>query len=1044
MRQFVRSIARKNRHLERVLRLGVKTARTLRSRGLRTTARIVAQKIRHKRNALQLQRHRVKIGLPQGWPEYQIPSPSDLLEQRKWSAAEGYRPTISLIVPLSGHSEEELRATVNSLTTQSYPNWTLALIGEPREGSRIAKELSKLERSDPRIHRVSPRSGQLPLESLNQALDAAKGEYCGVIPVGDRLSIDALYQVAKALTLAPETDVIYTDEAHVSPGSRKLGAVLLKPDWSPELLLGYNYLGSLSVIRRTHLKQVGGYDAAYRQAQEWDLLLRLMEADCHVKRVPHCCYVRQTESKFVPAGAETGTHYRKALEAYVQRQNLPAKVEPQENGVFRLRWSLPVSPLVSIVIPNKNNVDLLRALVEGLHAKTDYPHKEILVVDNQSTDPELDEYYRQQTKAGRIRVVPFDREFNYSAACNAGAQAARGEFLLFLNNDMEVISSDWLDELVGWASQPNIGVVGTKLLYPEGAIQHCGIVVGLHFVTHVRHRVPEVEWGVFGTADSYRNFLAVTGACQMVSRRVFEEIGGFDEEYVLVGSDVAMCLRARNKGYRTVYTPFASLIHYEEYTRRKFTPLEDMERLAREIRDLKLLEDPYLNPSLNALAFDPELRGGDDPSPKAMLAQQLNSYDPPEDHFAMLDWFDDEAIASQTKDWNVAFRLPAYSPAKTPHNLADAKQLILHVLRNHPDIRERFPLALSSGVEGEFCRWLCEEGIHRFRIPVSAAGKIREVFESKPGLRIRQLYSISPELRREFPAAFLPMGQKHFLRWLLQLGRPDSPDQQFHDEDIWWLCLEAAEDPAREFEFTYRISQEWQENFPAGLTAFGSEKLRNWLQTRHRFSESLLEALKPRTHHAALEDVRFAYWNKADWRASFPRAFRDAAETRNLLTWLRPQTGMALTVDSQEIEAVCKKPLAINVLAHFCYPSGLQQSARSIARSYELENVSVALRDVPAHYWMDDPNRGEFLDLETHDVSLIHVQPLPDVEQPYLDRVYHLAGLALRSDVYRIGYWYWELEEAPTTWKMPPMPFKSYGLPRNSSPTPCEIRFPSE
>lgn len=1000
-------------NIPRYLELLRKTGQSLRTQGVRMTGLRIVKKVQ-RRLGLVTQASLIARTLTER------PSREAIRHQTAWSRAIGYRPPMHIALPLSAHNPQAVRATVQSIKSQTYPHWVLKILCAPEASRRVFKILHRLKRSDPRIQLIHTDSANTPQESLNLALDSSEQSYFGCIQEGDTLSCDALFLVAQSLEQSPELDVVYTDEAHIPLNGKYPEHLILKPDWSPEMLLGYNYLGSLCMIRQTILREVGGFRPRYQEAQEWDLAFRLMEYGCRFKRVPFCRYLRRTNNGVVPQGTSTpnsAANYRAALQSYLDRQGLQAIVETQENGVQRIRWQISDQPKVSIIIPNKNCPELIQSLIHDLRHRTDYSNREIIIVDDKSTDPSVWEFYREQTLAGHIQVVPLDQEFNYSVACNLGASVATGDLLLFLNNDMQVRDPDWLKELVGWALRPEAGVVGTKLVYPNGHLQHAGVVLGLQFATHISHQAPSAEWSPLGTADSYRNYLAVTGACQMVMRSLFEEIGGYDENYELVGSDIAFCLRAWRNGYRTIYTPFASLVHHEESTRGRSLPVEDMERLAREIRDLKLPEDPYLNPNLHGEAIHPTLREPDDISPKEMLKRKLDYYNPPSSDLEVMDWFDDELIQHLMTKWDLSFPLPAYTPTKIADDVHQAAGFILHVLRQRKDVRDQFPLALSEGVQGGFCHWLCSAGLDEYRVPSHAAETICQVFASRPGTQIRQLYGFRPDLRRSFPTAFLPTGQKEFLRWLLHYGRCEH---QFRDEEIWWLFLEAAEDPAREFDFTYRVQQDWQRDFPAAMTAFGQDRILNWLKRRHYIDDQILEEIRSRTNPITIEEVRLAYWNSPYWRSKFPNAFRDEADTQHLVEWLREEHthvslphDLPLSVGSQPVH----HQLGVNVFGHFCYPSGLQQSARSLVQSLQRENVALSLRDVPGHFTVDDPNREGYLELETYDISLIHIQPIPDVPHPYIPSVYDSTGVEPRADVYRIGYWYWELEDVPVTWK---------------------------
>jgi GT2 family glycosyltransferase len=270
---------------------------------------------------------------------------------------------------------------------------------------------------------------------------------------------------------------------------------------------------------------------------------------------------------------------------------------------------------VTIVIPNRNAAAVLTKCVHGLLHETGYPHREIVIVDNGSAEPAVLELYRDLERDNRATIVPFDRPFNFSAACNAGAAAGRGDLLLFLNNDIEIIDAGWLEELVRWAQLPHVGVVGAKLLYPDRSIQHAGIVFGLGLVGHIFSRAPEGASGIFGSCEWYRNYLAVTGACQMMRREVFDRLGGYDERFRLSFSDVVLCLEAWKAGYRVVYTPYARLVHHESYTRRRADRAEDQELLVQYLETSGFFEDPFFHPELNAKSPAPALRPPFDPAP---------------------------------------------------------------------------------------------------------------------------------------------------------------------------------------------------------------------------------------------------------------------------------------------------------------------------------------------------------------------------------------------------------------------------------------------
>lgn len=353
-------------------------------------------------------------------------------------------------------------------------------------------------------------------------------------------------------------------------------------------------------------------DVAAATAVEWDLNLRVSDLAQNIVRVPKVLCHRKPgacQERPAPDTIEAGDH-RAAIQRYWERHGVSGAVtvETQSNGTQHATWQIEQAPLVSIVIPTKNKPELLRMCLEGLLHATDYPNKEVIVVDTGSDEPETLAYYEQLKSEPQVRIVHFRNKFNYSAACNFGAVRARGEFLLFLNNDIEIIKSDWLQELVRFAMRPGVGVVGTKLIYPSLELQHAGVSIGIHLAALMYRSGGGIEWDVFGSPDHPRNWLAIMGACQMVRRSAFEEVGGFDESYLIAMSDVALCMRIWRAGYRTAYTPYACLVHHEGATRGNSNPVEDIRRLADDIRHLGIDEDPYLHPELDGRHAIPTLR----------------------------------------------------------------------------------------------------------------------------------------------------------------------------------------------------------------------------------------------------------------------------------------------------------------------------------------------------------------------------------------------------------------------------------------------------
>jgi GT2 family glycosyltransferase len=312
-----------------------------------------------------------------------------------------------------------------------------------------------------------------------------------------------------------------------------------------------------------------------------------------------------------------------AVKDHCEQSGLDVTVSGTEAGC-RVVWPVRGQPTVSIVIPNRDAAPVFTQCVHGLLDRTTYQHRELVIVDNGSTDPDVLSLYRAIEDEGCGVVVPFDRPFNFSAACNAGRAASRGELLLFLNNDIEVIDPDWLEELVRWAQRPEIGVVGAKLLYPDRTIQHAGVAFGIGLVGHIFSGAREGVDGLFGTPDCYRNYIGVTGACQMMRREVFDRLGGYDERFRLSFSDIVICMEAWTAGYRVMYTPHARLLHHESYTRKRSDQPEDLLLLVEYLERAGFVEDPYLHPQLNPKSAIPALRPPFGPSPQQAVRDYMD------------------------------------------------------------------------------------------------------------------------------------------------------------------------------------------------------------------------------------------------------------------------------------------------------------------------------------------------------------------------------------------------------------------------------------
>jgi GT2 family glycosyltransferase len=556
------------------------------------------------------------------------PTLAELSEQRALSLAQNNPRRISIVCPVYNTPTEILKQTIQSVEQQTYPHWELCLAVSERESAELWRMLNRLADSDPRIRVVPLKENQGIAESTNAAINASLGDWVAFLDHDDLLAPHALYLVADHLNQHPECDLVYTDEDLLSFNGRICKSPTLKPDWSPEMLLAFNYICHFVVIRRKLIEKAGGLRPEYDGAQDRDLLLRIAEQTVEIHHIPEILY-HWRESKSSTAGRLCAKSYvAVAQEAVLQdclvRRGIEATVSRTRFGHYRMHWCETEDICVSIVIPNRNQPNLIRKAVEGVLYRTRHKNTEIIIVDNQSSDPEVLKLYENWEAKGQIKVVDYGEPFNYSKACNLGAARASGEFLLFLNNDIQVLQYDWLTELLGWAKQPGVGVVGGHLLYPDGRTQHAGIVLGLfELAGHVFSGALPEAVSPFGMAEWLRNVSAATGACQLVKRSLFESLGGYDEEYQIVYSDIEFCLRASAEGYRTVCTPHCRLIHHECSTRRPGNNHADAKRFAQMLLLRGVAKDRYYHQALSAFGRCPQFKSGNSRNVADNLCEQI-------------------------------------------------------------------------------------------------------------------------------------------------------------------------------------------------------------------------------------------------------------------------------------------------------------------------------------------------------------------------------------------------------------------------------------
>jgi len=551
------------------------------------------------------------------WIAENEPSHEELNQQREISKNFLYSPCISIITPVYNTSPDILTRTIQSVLDQTYENWEFCIVDGNSGNPDVKALINRFSESDPRFLVKYLQENQGISGNSNIAISMATGDFILFLDHDDTLAPFALYEIVNALNQNDTLDLLYSDRDLLSEDGTYRFDPLFKPDWSPEMLLSVNYLAHLCVVRRSILDTVGVLDTEMDGAQDWDLFFRVTEKADNIYHIPKILYHWRTGSNSCATRGQDAKPYivhaqKKAIERHLERCNRQGTVIILPQGWGRVQWDLISEPLVSIIIPTKN-LNLLRNCLESLFSVTDYQNYEIIIIDT-GLDPAIDPaFLKKLSNLQNLKIIRYEKPFNYSAVNNTGSQYAKGEILLFLNDDTRVISTDWLSEMVSWSLQGDIGVVGAKLLYPDKTIQHAGVVLGLTgFAGYPFQACADHTMGLFGSTDWYRNYSAVTGACLMVRRDIFEEVGGFKEDFILCGSDVEFCLRVRNKGYRILYNPFVILEHWESASRGSDIPRGDFLTSYQYYSSILESGDPYYNPNLSLWDCTPNLKRADE------------------------------------------------------------------------------------------------------------------------------------------------------------------------------------------------------------------------------------------------------------------------------------------------------------------------------------------------------------------------------------------------------------------------------------------------
>ncbi|MCU6716097.1 glycosyltransferase family 2 protein [Roseburia amylophila] len=556
------------------------------------------------------------------WRKKYIPNARKLKKQRAEKL--DYEPCISIIVPTYKTPEKFLKEMIDSVRNQSYENWELCIGDGSVTEDTVKNVVESYQKKDKRIKMLCLSENLGIAGNTNAALSIATGDYIALLDHDDILAPDALYEVVKWMNehYKDETDVIYTDEDKVSFDLKDYFEPHFKSDYNLDLIRSNNYICHLFVARKSIVDQVGGFRKEYDGSQDYDFILRCIEQSKHVEHVPKVLYHWRCHPGSTAANQESKMYCyeagKRAIEDHLKRRGEDGcqVVMTEHLGFYHVIYPIREHKKVSIIIPNKDQKEILERCIESVIQKTDYKNYEIIIVENNSTTNEIFEYYKTIEQRENIRVVIWKDKFNYSAINNFGVKYANGEYLLFLNNDIEVIRENWLSEMLANVQRKEVGIVGAKLLYPDNMVQHAGVIIGMGGIAgHPLSRHPADDCGYFARGIIQQNLNAVTAACMLTKKEVYEKVKGFEEKLAVAFNDIDLCLKVRKAGYLIVYDPEALLYHHESISRGKEDTLEKRNRfegevdyMAKKWKDVLEKGDEYYNPNLSLLSGNFELK----------------------------------------------------------------------------------------------------------------------------------------------------------------------------------------------------------------------------------------------------------------------------------------------------------------------------------------------------------------------------------------------------------------------------------------------------
>lgn len=567
--------------------------------GLRSTFQRIQVKVFHKKDTFTYDR----------WYRERQITEEELNTQRECQFS--YNPKFSIVVPLYRTKESYLRAMIDSIASQTYTNWELCLTDGSGEGNTLEKIVAEYQNKGLPIQYQVLSENLGISENTNAAIKMANGDFIVLADHDDLVTPDALYECAKVLNQEQDIDVLYSDEDKIDMAGKKYFEPNFKPDFNIDLLCSMNYICHLFVVKKEIIDSVGMLRSEYDGAQDHDFILRCTEVAKHIYHIPKVLYHWRCHIESTAANPESKLYAfeagRKAVEEHYKRVGIPAKAEHSNfYGMFRTKYCWEEKPLISIIIPNKDHIDDLKKCMDSIDEKSTYRNYEFVIVENNSTEEETFSYYKQLESRENVNVLYYEGGFNFSRINNFGVKHAKGDYLLLLNNDTEIIAPECLEELLGYCMRDDVGIVGAKLCYPDDTIQHAGVVIGFSGMAgHTFIESSRYDIGYMGRIICAQDYSAVTAACMMTKRSVFERVNGLTEELEVAFNDIDYCLKVRELDKLVVYNPYAELYHYESKSRGLEDTPERIERFNGEVRkftnrwqDILISGDPYYNPNL--------------------------------------------------------------------------------------------------------------------------------------------------------------------------------------------------------------------------------------------------------------------------------------------------------------------------------------------------------------------------------------------------------------------------------------------------------------